>query len=181
MTADQLWRMPEDGQRHELIRGELRTMAPAGSEHGMIGGNLLGPLIHHVKSNRLGIVMLAETGFIIARNPDTVRAPDIAYIAQSRIPANGVTDRFFPGAPDLAVEVISPSDTVNELEEKVQHWLDAGTRLVWVVSPKQRTVTVHRPGQQPIILRHTDTLDGQDVVPGFTLLVSEVFAVPGQT
>jgi len=124
----------------------------------------------------LGIVFAAETGFLLTRQPDTVRAPDIAFIAQQRVPKTGVWQGFIPLAPDLAVEVVSPSDRVYEVDEKVQDWLDNGTRLVWVVNPRTRTVTVNRAGSQPKILTASDELTGDDVVPGFTCPVREIFA-----
>lgn len=176
LTADDLWDLPPDGQRHELVRGELRTMPPAGFEHGYVGGRILSPLERFVEGNKLGVVVTAETGFVIARDPDTVRAPDAAFVSQERIAATGIPKKYWPGAPDLAVEVVSPNDTVYEVDEKVQEWLDAGARLVWVINPRRRTVTVYGPAAKPVILTESDTLDGQDVVPGFRVGVAELFA-----
>jgi Uma2 family endonuclease len=176
MTADELWRMPSSEQRRELVKGELRTMAPAGFDHGAIIGNLQFLLSRHVRENKLGLVLGAETGFKLASNPDTVRGADISFVAASRIPASGRPVAFWPGAPDLAVEVLSPSDTVEEAEEKVNDYLDAGCRMVWVVSPRLRTVTTYRPGQAPAIVGEKQELDGQDVVPGFRCKVVEIFA-----
>src|SRR5206468_12011006 len=130
---------------------------------------------HFVRTRQLGEVFGAETGFTIARNPDTVRAPDVAFVTSARIAAIGVTKKFFSGAPDLAVEVVSPSDTVNEVDEKVQDWLDACVRLVWVVNPKPRTVIVYARGQSPRILSESESLDGSDVVPGFRLPIRDIF------
>jgi Uma2 family endonuclease len=175
MTAEQLFQMPDDGFRHELIKGELKTMAPAGFDHGAIIMNLAVPLGHHVKGNNLGVVLGAETGFKIETGPDTVRAPDIAFVRRDRIPPTGRPVEFWPGAPDLAVEVLSPDDTVYEVEEKVADWLSAGTSAVWVINPKRHTVHIHRPQAQTQTLTENDTLDGQDVVPGFRLNVTEVF------
>jgi Uma2 family endonuclease len=175
MTAAELARLPSNGLRHELVRGELRTMAPAGGEHGAIGLNLAGPLHAHVKANQLGVVLAAETGFQITSDPDTVRAPDIAFVGRDRIPATGIPKSYWPGAPDLAVEVVSPSDTVYEVDDKVLDWLEAGTRLIWVVNPKQRTVTVYRSLTDVTILREADHLDGEGVVPGFRIPVREIF------
>lgn len=175
MTAEELLVMPADHLRHELIRGELTTMAPANSEHGAMIIDLTVPLGQYVKKHKLGVVFGAETGFIISRNPDTVRAPDIAFVDKGRIPATGIPAKFWPGAPDLAVEVLSPSDTVFEVEEKVQDWLSAGTRLVWVISPRRKSVTVYRPDQSPQVLLSDETLDGQDVIAGFELPLREIF------
>ncbi len=124
-----------------------------------------------MEANELGQRVAAETGFLIEQNPDTVRTPDIGFVRQERVQAVGMTRRYWPGATHLAVEVVSPSGTVNEVEE----WLSAGTRLVWVVNPRQRTVTVHRPATNPVILAADDRLQGADVLPGFEGLVREVF------
>ena len=176
MTADDLWRMPDDGMRRELIRGELTVMTPAAWRHGEIAMTIGALLRAHVKANQLGTVLAAETGFFIARDPDTVRAPDAAFIAKERVPAGVRPDRFVPFAPDIAVEVLSPSDALVDVEEKVDQWLEAGTALVWVVNPRACTVTVHRKGRDPRVLRESDTLDGEDVCPGFSAPVAELFA-----
>jgi Uma2 family endonuclease len=175
MTADDLWRKPDDGLRHELVRGELTMMTPAGGLHGDIAGAVFLALAAHVKAKKLGKVLAAETGFIISRDPDTVRAPDAAFIAKEHVPAGGLPDGFIPFAPDIAVEVLSPSDTLLDVEEKIGQWLQAGTTLVWVVNPRGRTVTVHRTGRDPRVLRENDLLGGEDVCPGFSVKVSELF------
>src|SRR2546423_1711026 len=177
MTADELFEMPHDGFRYELIEGELRRMSPAGHDHGRIGMELAVPLGHYIKSKRLGKVYLAETGFKLRSNPDTVRAPDIAFIRQERVEQAGSVTGFWNGAPDLAVEVTSPGDTVTEVEEKVTEWLEAGTRMLWVISPKLKTVTVYRSLTDITILTEKDTLDGGEVVPGFQIPVAEIFAI----
>ena len=175
MTADDLWRLPQDGQRHELVRGELRTTPPAGFDHGAKVVNLTLPLAQHVRAKQLGVVVGAETGFVLARDPDTVRAPDMAFVRQERIPAAGNPRGYWDGAPDLAVEVVSPGDTYSEVEEKVDDWLAAGTRMVWVVNPRRRSVTVYRSRTAIAILAENDLLDGQDVVPGFSSRVGDIF------
>ena len=174
VTAEELWAMPNNARR-ELVRGEVRTMAPAGFEHGAVIMNVAVPLGAHVKAHRLGVVLGAETGFVLKRNPDVVRGADVAFVTASRLPATGLPVRFWEGAPDLAVEVVSPGDTVDEVEEKVADYLDAGARTVWVVNPRRKTVTVHRPGAQPFVLRVGDVLGGDDVVPGFRMDVTDVF------
>jgi len=178
MTADDLWDLPDDGKkRYELVRGELRTTAPAGFEHGEIGTEIVYHLKHFVRTKGLGTILGADTGFILGRNPDTVRSPDAAFVSRERLRSIGRTKKFFPGAPDLAVEVLSPSDTVYETEEKVNDWLAAGTRIVWVVNPKQRTITVHKAGPQIQVLTEKDQLSGEDVVPGFACAVGELFSL----
>lgn len=177
MTADELFEMPEDGSRYELVRGELKRMSPAGDEHGRVGMELAIPLGHHVKKNNLGKLYLAETGFLIQTNPDTVRAPDIAFVRMERIREIPRVKSYRIGAPDLAVEVTSPGDTISEVEGKVEEWLAAGARIVWVISPKLKTVTVYRSLTDIITLTEKDTLDGGDVVPGFQIPVAEIFAI----
>ena len=175
VTADQLLEMPDDGYRYELIEGELRRMSPAGDEHGRVGMELAVPLGSHVKENKLGKVYLAETGFLIGTNPDTVRAPDIAFVRMERIKESPGLKGYRIGAPDLAVEIVSPGDTVSEVEEKVSEWLDGGARMVWVVSPKLHTVTVYRSLVDIVTLTEKDELNGGDVVPGFQIQVAEIF------
>jgi Uma2 family endonuclease len=175
MTAEELLQMPDDGFRYELVRGELRKMPPAGHVHGWIAASLAGPLIVHVKGNNLGKVYIAEAGFKIASNPDHVRAPDVAFIRRERVEEIGDTAGFWPGAPDLVVEVISRSDTYIEVEEKVFDWLEAGTRVVVVVNPRRRTVTVSRSLADVVVLTEEDTLDCGDVVPGWKMPVKEIF------
>ena len=175
ITADQLFEMPDDGFRYELVRGELKKMTPAGFKHGQLVVNLTVPLGAFVKQNRLGVVLGAETGFRLTSNPDTVLAPDIAFIKQERLTLAGETEKFWPGAPDLAVEVLSPSDTVYEVEEKVATWLSSGTKMVWVVNPKLRSIHVHRSGASIETPAESGVLDGQEVIPGFQVNVAELF------
>lgn len=176
MTADELLAMPDDGNRYELVKGELIRMAPTGDEHGRVGMNLAGPLQQYAKQHNLGVVYLAETGFKIHANPDTVLAPDIAFVSRQRFDQEGAVKAFRSGAPDLLVEVISPGDTVLEVENKVAEWLGAGASIVWVVSPKLHTVTIYRSLINIVTLTEKDTLDGADVVPGFQIRVTEIFA-----
>jgi len=175
MTADDLLAMPDDGMRRELVKGELRTMPPTGGEHGVVTVNVTIPLGSYVKAHDLGVTFGAETGFKITSDPDTVRAPDFAFVRRERIPQTGIPKGYWPGAPDLAVEVVSPGDTYVEVDEKVEEWLSAGASAVWVVNPKRRTVTVCRASGEVIKLTENDELDGQDVVPGFRCRVAEIF------
>jgi Uma2 family endonuclease len=176
MTADELLKLPRGRFRYELVKGELITMSPAGSEHGAIVVNVTVLLAQHVKAHQLGIVFGAETGFKIAENPDTVLAPDVAFISRERIPESGIPKKYWPGAPDLAVEVLSPGDSAREVDKKVGQWLAAGSRLVWTVDPTKKSVTAYRASAPSIsIFSETDELSGEDVVPGFRCPVSEIF------
>lgn len=175
-TAQDLLRMPDDGFRYELVRGELTKMSPAGNKHGRFAASITGSLVPHVKADKLGAVYAAETGFWLESEPDTVRAPDVAFVSQKRIDEVGDVDGFWPGAPDLVVEVISLSDTYTEVEEKVFEWLGAGARMVVVVNPRKRAVTVYRSLTEIKVLTEDDRLDGGEVVPGWTMIVNEIFA-----
>jgi len=176
MTAEELWRLPDDGMRHELIHGELTTMSPGSSEHGRVAMRIGARLDWFVERHQLGRVYAAETGFLLARDPDLVRAPDAAFVRQERLTAAGEGMPYFPGAPDLAVEVVSPNDRPAAVEAKVSTWLAYGTRLVIVVYPRSRTARVHRPGEPPRDLGDADSIDGADVVPGWSLPLPELFA-----
>lgn len=177
VTAAELLRMPDDGLRRELIHGEVRTMSPAGHQHGRIALLIASSLLQHVQAHQLGRVYAAETGFKLASNPDHVRAPDAAFVRSERVAAVADVEGFFPGAPDLAIEVISPSDTFAEVEEKVFDWLQAGTRAVIVVNPKQRSVTLYRSFGEVRVLAGEERLGVEDVVPGWSLPVKDLFAL----
>ncbi|MEM9883161.1 MAG: Uma2 family endonuclease [Planctomycetota bacterium] len=161
--------------RCELIRGELKMMSPAGGSHGIVGMRLVRALNRFLGDQDLGECTLAETGFILDRNPDTVRAPDIAFIAAERL-AEALTPKFIPIPPDLAVEVNSPSDTAGDVADKTRWWLAHGTRAVWVVDPKSQTVATHAPDGRAHVYGRDDTLPGGEVLPGFELPLAELFA-----
>jgi Uma2 family endonuclease len=172
-TAKQLIGTPGLG-RCELVRGELVRMPPNGFEHGVIAGQILNHLSSHVGEKGLGLVLAAGTGFQIARDPDTVRAPDVAFVRADRVPAVR-TRGFFEGAPDLAVEVVSPTDRAGELLAKVRDWLAAGCHVVWVVDPTPRTISVYRISGETTVLTAADELTDDEILGGFRLPVAEVF------
>jgi Uma2 family endonuclease len=174
-TADELLRYPDDGYRYELVKGELKKMAPAGFEHGTLAMEFGTLLNVHVRANGLGRVTSAETGFKLTTDPDTVRAPDAAFISQKRLDEVGSVQGYWPGAPDLAVEVISPNDLYTEVSEKVAEWLRAGSRMVVVVNPRTQQVLVHAPDSDVKVLEIGDTLVGGEVVPGWQLPIKELF------
>lgn len=177
LTADELFWLP-DSKRYELRQGELIQMSPANPKHGKITIRFGGRLADYVYANDLGEVLGGDPGFTLQRGPDTVRAPDIAFIRKDRVPPGGLTeDGFWDGAPDLAVEIVSPGDSARDIREKIDEYLAAGGRLVWVMYPRTRRVTVHRANGTVSELSADDTLVGEDVVPGFSWPVAEVFAV----
>ncbi len=175
MTADELWQMPNDGSRYELVAGELIQMPLSGFLHGTVASNLDRLIGTHTRAYDLGVTCAAETGFRLRQNPDTIRAPDAAFITKERVIAQGGTEKYWPGAPDLAVEVVSPSDRFDEVVEKVQEWLAAGTRLVWVALPRTKTIMVYRSNGQVQVLQEDDELNGENVLPGFVCRVKEIF------
>ena len=174
MTAEELACLEDDGYRYDLIDGELIRMAPAGRPHGRIAMTFGAHLWNFVHPRGLGEVYGAETGFILARNPDVVLGPDVAFLRADRVPPPD-EEGYLALAPDLAVEVISPSERAGQLARKVEKYMAAGVPLLLLVHPRRRTITVHRPGRAPIALREGDEFDGGDVLPGFRLPVAALF------
>jgi Uma2 family endonuclease len=150
-------------------------MEPAGFDHGATIPDLAYLLHGFVKRHKLGVVTGAETGFVLTRNPDTVRGADIAFVRAERLKGKSRPTSFWVGAPDLAVEVLSPDDRPAEVATKVDDYLAAGALLVWVVNPKRKTITVHQPMENPRTLRSSETLDGGNVLPGFKCKVVKAF------
>ena len=175
LTAEDLFRLSNYEWRHELVRGKLLRMAHAGFRHGTVVVNVAAPLGRHVNAQRLGVVCGAGTGFVLARHPDTVLAPDIAFVRRQRIPVSGPPAAFWEGAPDLAVEVMSPGETGPEVAERAASWLSAGTRVVWVVDPGRGSVDIHHPGAIPRRLTVSEVLDGAPLLPAFRLPVADMF------
>ena len=176
MTAEELWEMPEKpGVRFELVEGEVIEMPGLGALAALIVGRVYNLVHASVQEQRLGLVFLSGLGYLLHRRPDVVRLPTCSFLSWDRIPEE-LPDGYWPGAPDLAVEVVSPSDTVSELGEKVDEYAAAGVRAVWIVDPANRTVTVHETGRSVRILREGDVLDGGEVVPGFQFPVVAIFA-----
>ena len=174
ITAEELAALPDDGVVYELSRGMLVCMSPASYEPGRVGGRLMRRLFSFVDEHQLGECGSGETGFLLSADPDTVRAPDAWFIRAARIPAETITG-YFPGPPDLAVEVISPSDRFREVMLKIRDYMDAGTPLVWALDPQSRVTAVFRPGQAVRFVDEDGVLDGEDVLPGFALPLRDVF------
>lgn len=173
-TIEEFQRLPDDGTRLELVRGRVVREPPTGFEHGDLGLGIATHLRAFVKEHGLGTVVGPDTGFILAERPPTVRAPDAAFVRAEKL-EGGRPRGFAPFAPDLAVEVVSPSNTLAEIQEKVLDYLDAGTALVWVVEPRGLRVTTYRSRSDIRILGPEDRLDAADVVPGFRIGITELF------
>jgi Uma2 family endonuclease len=174
MTADELLRLSLADQRTELVRGVLVVREPAGYLHGRIAVRLARAIGNFVDTHGLGDVLAAETGFKLESNPDTVRAPDVAFVHRDRVP-HPATRGFAALAPDLAVEVLSPTDRPGEVLSRVASWLSAGSRLVWVVDPDRRQARVYRADGSASLLTDQDSLDGEDVLSGFSCALATVF------
>jgi Uma2 family endonuclease len=171
-TADDLWELAHAGRRCELVRGVIVDMAPAGDAHGVVAMWIGHLILAYVDAHDLGEVTAAETGFQLFADPDTVRAPDVGFVAKEHL--TPMTGKYYPGAPDLAVEVVSPGDTASDIHDKVRDYLQAGTRLVLVVYPSSQTVAVHTAHGSET-LESNAVLTGGEVLPGFEAPVSQVF------
>ena len=167
MTAEELLQTNIPNKRTELVRGRLIVREPAGYSHGRVTLNLTVRLGAHVESAGCGQLVAAETGFTLFRTPDTVRAPDIAFVRRERLP-DPATTGFPEMAPDLVVEVLSPDDRPGETLAKVGDWLEAGGRLAWVIDPQRRLARIYRADGTESLLAESDALDGEDVLPGFS-------------
>ena len=175
MTVEDLYVMPDDGFNYELQAGMLVSEPLPGGRHGWVTAAVAEILRAHVKTHRLGVVFAGDSGFVLARKPDTVRGPDVAFVSRERFERSGDTVKAFAGAPDLAVEVLSPSNTPAAMHAKVADYLAAGTRCVWVVDPESQTVTVYASLLWPHTFGQDEMLDGDDVVTGFRVRVGDLF------
>ena len=175
ITAEDPLRLNLPNKRTELVRGVLVAREPAGYRHGDVTIRITTAIANHVYGVRLGRVFAAETGFTLARNPDTVRAPDVAFISNARLP-EPPPPGFAEMAPDLAVEVLSPGDRAGEVLGKVGDWLEAGCRLVWVIDPARAQGRVYRADGSESLLGGHDALEGEDVLPGFTGPLEQLLA-----
>lgn len=174
VTAEELERFPSDDRRYELVKGRVVRMSPVGSRHGGVTVGLAFLLVQHVRAHALGAVV-TDVGFVLATKPDTVRAPDLAFIHRARIPETGLPRGFWKGPPDLAVEVLSPDDTRREVLAKVDEYLHHGVPLVLTVDPDDKTVTVFQANAAPATLGLDQELDISDVVRGFRCAVRDIF------
>ncbi|MBM3477299.1 MAG: Uma2 family endonuclease [Armatimonadetes bacterium] len=176
MTVEEFERLPDNGVRCELVRGEVIEMTPSAAESGRIGSRIAIRLGAFVEAHELGITYIPEAGFRLARDPDTVRVPDVAFVTKRRAGLHPPVEGCFPGAPDLAVEVLSPTDRMADVLEKVEEYLAAGTQIVWVVVPTRREVYVYRPAGAVEVVGADGTLAGEPVIPGLSIAVAEIFA-----
>jgi Uma2 family endonuclease len=176
VTAEELLAMGSDAG-YELWEGVLKEVSPSSSKPSIVALEIASAILTFVKARRLGYVTGADGGYVLSNNPHTVVAPDVGFYRRDRYPG-GVPERgYYPMPPDLAVEVISPTDERADMRQKQELYARAGVPLIWWVDPEARTVTVHQPGHEPKVLDASQTLDGADVLPGFSLPVEHIFAI----
>lgn len=173
-TAEQLHALPGHGERYEILDGEPREKPVRNPEHGAVSARLATAIGTHALERKAGEVLI-ETRFRIRREPERSRIPGVAFVRAERWERVDRRAPAFEGAPDLAIEVVSPSDSYGEVRDKASKWLEAGARLVWVVQPMSRTVEVYRPEQESVTLTVEDTLSGGDVLPGFSVPLRSLF------
>ena len=174
LTAEEFWHLPDNEKRLELVRGEVVETMPTNGEHGAIVGMFISLLIQWARTASAGVVG-TETGFILDSDPDIVRAPDVHFVRASRLPAGRPSTRFYGFAPDLAVEVISPSETAEEVQEKVRDYLAAGSSLVVLVYPRTRLLIAHAADGSSRTYREEEEFSDAMVLPGFSCRVAELF------
>jgi len=174
MTAEELLYTNVPNKRTELVRGRLIVHEPPGGLHGSVTASLGARLWSHVDLTGAGVVFVGDTGFTLSRSPDTVRGPDVAFVRKDQLPSGPVPSTYLEFAPDLVVEVLSPNDRPGEVLAKVGDWLDAGARLVWVIDPERRVARVYRADGTEQVLKETDQLIGEDVLPGFGCALASV-------
>ena len=177
LRAEDLYSLPDDERKYELQAGVILSEPTTGGRHGRVSANLIARLVFWVRRHKLGVVYSNDTGYLLARNPDTVRGPDISFLTKKRFDEIEDDVRLIPGAPDLAIETVSPSDTPSHIHAKVGDYLAAGTRLVWIVDPGRHEVTVYTTLLAPVILKASDRLDGGELLPGFSVRVAELFRI----
>jgi Uma2 family endonuclease len=176
MTATELASLSPEASHGELVQGEFISMSPAGFTHGRIALKIGTYLNIFILEHQLGEAYAAETGFILKHNPDTVRAPDVAFVTSQRAAQQSKETGFFDGAPDLAVEVISPNEMVDDIESKLIDYLEAGTKMVWLVFPRTQSITVYRSLTDIRVFTVEDKIDCEDLLPGFSAAVKEIFS-----
>ena len=180
MTAEELMNLPDDDMRHELINGELIIMPPPGFPHGRAAMRLGAPLAQFVLNHDLGEVF-DYSGYQLRVNPDTVLGPDVAFISKQRLKEGGEVEGYWQGPPDLAVEIRSPGDRRGKVNKKVSLWLGSGTKQLWIVEPKHRTVTVYRSESDITTFSGSDYLEAEDLFPGFRLSLDKIFGPHPET
>jgi Uma2 family endonuclease len=177
LTAEDFWKLGDGDTRRELVDGEVREMAPVGGVHGQVAARICRRMAEHGERSVGGVVLVGDVGFVLELPYDRerVRAPDVAFVTTARLREGRLPEGFIHGAPDLAVEVLSPSDNSADVQQKVRDYLEAGARLVWLIAPVARTATVYRADGSARLVGEGDHLDGEDVLPGLAIPLAELF------
>ena len=179
MTAEELWEMPDiPGVQLELVRGEIIEVPTPGVIHNLVVGLMYRLIEAFASEHRLGLVFGDNMGYVLHRGPDTFRIPDVSFVAWEHVPETGIPEGSWLIPPDLAVEVVSPSDHADDVYDKAREYVESGVRLVWILWPKRRAVSVHIRDEKTGELGPDDELDGGDVLPGFRVRVGDLFALP---
>lgn len=174
-TIEDMLALPEDGHRYDLIRGEIIKLAPTGGTHGEIASKIDWLIGNVVWPNKIGRTYTAEAGFVLQRDPDVLLSPDVAFVSRNRLPPDEERVGFLELPPDLAVEVLSPSESLRSIREKVSAYLEGGTQAVWVVDPVRRSLTMYLADGSMTLLSEADVLDGGEILPGLSVQVAEIF------
>jgi Uma2 family endonuclease len=172
VTIEDMYDVPQDGRKYELIKGEVKV-SPAGMIHEQVGVKLIFLLMLYLRENKIGGVYGSSVGFSLPSGD--LLSPDVSFVRTDRLPGGKIPDSFGTMSPDLAVEIVSPGDSMTDVEDKVDLYLSNGSALVWVINPRSRRAIVYRAGKQPRVLQGDDTLDGDDVLPEFSCMLSELF------
>jgi len=178
LTVEDLYEMDDLPERFEVIRGEIVEMPPPMWRHTSVSGRIYAAILMWLQTHPIGVIVGADGGYVLARNPLIVLIPDISFIPHDRVPTDDAVDQIPEGAPDLVVEVVSPSDRASRVHDKVMTYLEFGAKIVWVIDPPRKTAMVYlstQPGDSQI-LHVSDSMDGEDVLPGFTLSLADIFA-----
>jgi Uma2 family endonuclease len=177
LTANDLWALGEGDRKLELVNGRIVEMAPPGGIHGRVILRISSMLDQYLRQHGGGEALAGDVGFVLhlPTDQERVRGPDVAFVSSNRLPDGRLPEGFVQGAPDLAVEVLSPSDTSMEVQQRVRDFLEGGARLLWVIAPQARTVTVYRADGTARLLKDEEALEGEDVLPGLMIPLADVF------
>lgn len=173
-TVDDFLNTPAELGSCELVRGELIVMSPGKGRYGAIGARIVRALGNFVEANGLGEVFDSSTGYVLSRAPDTVREPDVSFVCAARLAQQNL-DAFLEGAPDLAVEILSPGNTEMEMHQKMADYWNAGCRVIWIVDPSRKSIAVWRRNMTPVVCRERDILTEEQLLPGFSICVRDLF------
>lgn len=176
MTVEELLELEDDGRRYELIRGELLSMPPTGEAHGHVMGKLSHLIWRYLDENPIALLAVGDPGYVLGHDPDILLAPDLALTLVTRLHGESAERGYPARAPDVVIEILSPTDRIGPVNEKVSLYLEAGVRIIWLIDPDRKAITQYAPNQPARLLQSGDTLTAESVLPGFQLPVSDIFA-----